>query len=75
MSHKLGKESGVLSEKNDILEAEIPSVLRSGEVVVTGEGAGILEVSEEFTVEGDFFFNVQRFFVQLWPVDENLLGG
>lgn len=75
MGYELSEKSCVFREMNDILEAEIPPVFRAGIVVVTGKGAGRLEMSEKFAVDSDSVLHIQRIFIEPWPVYEDLLCG
>ncbi len=74
VSNKLCKKACRWCKMNDILEANIPAVCGSRQVVETGKIAWILEMSKKLAVNRNFIFQTQSVFFRFRPVDKDLLG-
>jgi len=74
MSHELGKENCVFCNKNDVSKPIIPSICCSTEIIITGKRARKLEMAEKLSMESDFLFLVDRFFLKIGTVDKDYIG-
>lgn len=74
MSYELGKEGCVFRNKDNISKPIIPSICYSTEIIITGKSAGKLEMAEKLSMESDFLFLADRFFLKIGTVDKDYVG-
>ncbi len=74
MSHQLGKEDCIFSNKDDVSKSIIPSIYLSTEIIIAGKRAGSLEMAEKLSMKCDFLFLADRLFLKIGTVDKDYVG-